>query len=85
MSDGCEWQPKINEAVWLVDRDMTLSKRWVDEYSNDHQTIHLRTIQNPKKFNNGSKPYPAKGLGTYIHTNYQDARLCIKMNAVKFN
>lgn len=84
MNDGYEWQPKINAPVWLIDRDLTATKRWVDGYSDDRKTVYLRTIQSAKKINRGMKAYPANGIGNFIHTSYQEARLCIKMHAVKF-
>lgn len=84
MNEGHEWQPKINAPVWLIDRDLTMSKQWVDGYSDDHRTIYLRTILSPKTINRGMKAYPANGIGNFIHTDYQEARLCIKMHAVVF-
>ena len=75
----------IDAVVWLIDRDMTTERRWVDGYSDDGDTIFIRTIRNSKVNNRGMKGYPANAIGNYIHSNHKEAKNCIKMHSVRFN
>lgn len=78
------WIPKKDSSVWVIDRDLTLIKKWVDRFDKENNILFLRTIENPKKWNNGCMAYSASLLGNIIHNTYQDARECIQMEAYKF-
>lgn len=42
-----EWEPKVDEAVWLLGDDQLGTKMWVDRIKDD--SIILRSIANPRK------------------------------------
>lgn len=68
--------PKRNSTVWHIGLDMTINKKWVE--GNSEEEIYLRTIPNPKKFNNGSHSLPITLLGERIFTNYKEALKKVK-------
>ena len=41
------WIPKRNDPLWVINPDLTLTKKWVEKYGSDSDVLYLRTVQNP--------------------------------------
>lgn len=70
--------PPVDTKVWTIGLDLTLTKRWVEYYDPKSGLLYLRTIANPKKFNNGRREFQASEFGKTIFADYREARATAK-------
>jgi hypothetical protein len=73
--------PPRNTKVWTIGLDLTITKRWVEYLDPEHDGLGLRTVENPKKFNNGLREFRASEFGKTIFADYREARSAAKQMA----